>query len=113
MVRSPNLSTSFPENKPEAKRDSAKREMIRPTAALLTPNDRAKSGIAGTMIPKPTATKKDATTRTLTSRGRSRSGDCSFLGRIGFNRLLLRLTLDEPLRNLHWYAMGPHARRVR
>jgi hypothetical protein len=79
MVRSPNLSTSFPENNPEAKRVSAKSEMINPTAALLTPKDRAKSGIAGTIIPKPTATKNEATTRTLTSRGRSRNGDWSFI----------------------------------
>ena len=73
------MSTSLPENKPDANRVKAKSEMINPTAALLTPKDRVNSGIAGTMIPKPTATKNEATTRTLTSRGRSRSGDWNFI----------------------------------
>lgn len=48
--------------------------MIKPTAAWLTPKELANTGIAGTTIPKPTATKKDAPTRTFTSRGRSESG---------------------------------------
>jgi hypothetical protein len=49
----------------------AKAETIKPIAALLTPNDFAKTGIAGITMPKPTATKKDAAIRIETSRGRS------------------------------------------
>jgi hypothetical protein len=45
-----------------------------PTCALLTPKDFANSGIVGAIIPKPTATKKDAKTRTPTSRGNSAKG---------------------------------------
>jgi hypothetical protein len=41
---------------------------------LFTPNDLAKSGIVGAMMPKPTATKKDAKTRTPISRGNSAKG---------------------------------------
>ena len=55
--------------------DMAKAETINPIAALLTPNDLAKTGIAGMTMPKPTATKKDAATRIETSRGRSLNGD--------------------------------------
>ena len=72
---SPNLSTRTPEIKPEAKRVIAKAETITPIAALLTPKDFAKTGIAGMTMPKPTATKKDAATRIETSRGRSLNGD--------------------------------------
>jgi hypothetical protein len=72
---SPNLSTNAPEINPDAKRVIAKAETINPIAALLTPNDLAKTGIAGMMIPKPTATKKDAATRIDTSRGRSLKGE--------------------------------------
>ena len=68
--RSPNLSTSRPEISPEQKRAIAKVETIKPTAALLTPKDLVNRGIAGTTIPNPTATKNDAPTKTLTSRGR-------------------------------------------
>ncbi|MEY3686459.1 MAG: hypothetical protein RLZZ73_317, partial [Actinomycetota bacterium] len=71
---SPNLSTNLPENNPDANLVTAKAEMIKPTAAWLTPKELANTGIAGTTIPKPTATKKDAPTRTFTSRGRSESG---------------------------------------
>jgi hypothetical protein len=48
--------------------------MIKPTCALFTPKDLAKSGIVGAIIPKPTATKKDEKTRTPTSRGNSAKG---------------------------------------
>jgi hypothetical protein len=72
---SPNLSTIAPEISPDAKRVIAKAETINPIAALLTPNDLAKTGIAGMIIPKPTATKKDAATRIDTSRGRSLKGE--------------------------------------
>jgi len=58
----------------------AKAETIKPIAALFTPNDFAKTGIAGITIPKPTATKKDAATRTETSRGRSLNGDLLLIG---------------------------------
>lgn len=44
-------------------RTMAKIETIKPIAALLTPNVLAKNGIAGTMMPKPTATKNDAMVR--------------------------------------------------
>jgi hypothetical protein len=72
---SPNLSTNAPEINPDAKRVIGKAETINPIAALLTPKDLAKTGIAGMMIPKPTATKKDAATRIDTSRGRSLKGE--------------------------------------
>jgi len=72
---SPNLSTNVPEISPEQKRVIAKAETIKPIAALLTPNDLAKTGIAGITMPKPTATKKDAAIRIETSRGRSLKGE--------------------------------------
>ena len=75
-ARSPNLSTKVPEINPEAKRVIAKAETIKPIAALLTPKDLAKTGIAGNTMPNPTATKKDAATSMETSRGRSLNGDC-------------------------------------
>ena len=68
------MSTSLPEINPEENLVTANAETMSPTAAWLTPNDRANIGIAGTTIPNPTATKKDAPTSTLTSRGRSPSG---------------------------------------
>jgi hypothetical protein len=72
---SPNLSTKVPEIRPEQKRVIAKAETINPIAALLTPKVLAKTGIAGMIIPKPTATKKDAAIRIDTSRGRSLKGE--------------------------------------
>ncbi len=60
--------------RPLANRAKAKAATIEPTCALLTPNERAKSGRVGAMIPSPTATKKEAKTRTPTSRGNSRRG---------------------------------------
>lgn len=48
--------------------------MIKPTCALFTPNEFAKSGMVGAMIPNPTATKNEAKTRTPTSRGNSAKG---------------------------------------
>jgi hypothetical protein len=47
---------------------------MRPTCALFTPKDLANNGIVGAMIPNPTATKKEAKTRTPTSRGNSAKG---------------------------------------
>ena len=90
---SPNLSTRTPEISPDAKRVIAKAETIKPIAALFTPNDLAKTGIAGMTIPKPTATKKDAAIRIDTSRGRSLKGE----------RIKLEILLPLPhvlLRNL-------------
>jgi hypothetical protein len=72
---SPNRSTNVPEISPEQKRVIAKAETIKPIAALLTPKDLAKTGIAGMTMPKPTATKKDAAIRIETSRGRSLKGE--------------------------------------
>ena len=68
------MSTSFPATKPEANLAKANAERMDPTCALFTPKDFAKSGIVGAMIPNPTATKKDAKTRTPTSRGNSAKG---------------------------------------
>ena len=65
---------------------------MKPTWVWLTPNERAKIGIAGTTIPNPTATKKDATTRTRTSRGNSLKDD---LAEIGLTRGLPLLHLRE------------------
>jgi hypothetical protein len=89
---SPNLSTKAPEIKPDANRVIAKAETINPIAALFTPKDLAKTGIAGMIIPKPTATKKEAAIRIETSRGRSLNGE-----RIKLKNLLL--PLPERLRN--------------
>jgi hypothetical protein len=58
----------------------AKAETIKPIAALFTPKDFAKTGIAGITMPKPTATKKEAATREETSRGRSLNGDFILIG---------------------------------
>ena len=91
-ARSPNLSTKVPEISPDAKRVIAKAETINPIAALFTPKDLAKTGIAGMTMPKPTATKKEAATRIETSRGSSLNGDL-------INLEFLLLPLHEPLRN--------------
>ena len=81
-LRSPNRSVKVPDIKPEAKRVIAKAETINPIAALFTPKDFAKTGIAGITIPKPTATKKEAAMRMETSRGSPLNGDT-------INRVLL------------------------
>jgi hypothetical protein len=73
-ARSPNLSTNFPEIKPDENRIIAKLEIINPIAVLLTPNDEAKIGTAGIIKPKPTATKKETADKTETSRGSSAKG---------------------------------------
>jgi len=73
-ARSPNLSTNFPEIKPDENRIIAKLEIINPIAVLLTPNDEAKIGTAGIIKPKPTATKKETADKTETSRGSSTKG---------------------------------------
>jgi hypothetical protein len=88
---SPNLSTIVPEINPDAKRVIAKAETINPIAALLTPKDLAKTGIAGMTIPNPTATKKEAAMRMDTSRGRSLNGE-------RINPVTLLLPHHEPLR---------------
>ena len=73
-ARSPNLSTNFPEIKPDENRITAKAETIKPIAVLLTPNDEAKIGIAGIIKPKPIATKNETVESMATSRGRTRNG---------------------------------------
>ena len=69
-MRSPNLSTNFPEKSPEPNLAIANEETIKPMAVLFTPNDFAKIGMAGTISPYPTATKKPTAERTITSFGR-------------------------------------------
>ena len=91
-ARSPNRSTKEPEIKPELKRVIAKAETIKPIAALFTPKDFAKTGIAGITMPKPIATKKEAATRIETSRGSSLKGE-----RIKLKNL--QLLLHERLHN--------------
>ena len=81
-LRSPNRSVNVPEIRPDAKRVIAKAETIKPIAALFTPKDFAKTGMAGITIPKPTATKKEAAMRIDTSRGSPLNGDV-------INRVLL------------------------
>ncbi len=75
---SPNLSTNFPEIKPEENLIMAKAETIRPIAVFVTPKEAAKMGIAGIINPNPIATKKETVERIATSRGRSRNGFCHF-----------------------------------
>ena len=85
----------------KAKRVIAKTETINPIAALLTPKDLAKTGIAGNTMPKPTATKKDAATSMETSRGRSLNGDC-------INPVILQLHLHVLRRSPGLYEGGSH-----
>lgn len=73
-ARSPNLSTNFPETKPEQNRTIAKQEIINPIAVLLTPKDAAKIGIAGIIRPKPIATKNETVERIATSLGNFANG---------------------------------------
>jgi len=54
-------------------------EITRPIAALLTPNDLAKIGMAGMMRPKPNATKNETAVITVTSRGKSVNGELNRL----------------------------------
>ena len=51
VSRSPNFSTIFPMKNPVENLAKAKVETINPMAVLFTPNDFAKSGIAGTISP--------------------------------------------------------------
>ena len=53
--------------------------MTKPIAALLTPNDLAKIGMAGIIKPKPNATKKETAVITVTSRGKSVNGELNRL----------------------------------
>jgi len=73
-ARSPNLSTSRPETKPEANLTMAKQEMIKPIAVLLTPKDAANIGMAGIIKPKPTATRNETVESIATSLGRLANG---------------------------------------
>ncbi len=96
---------------PDAKRAKAKAERIAPTWALLTPNDLAKSGIVGAMIPKPTATKNDANTSTPTSLGNSEKG-LVYLYLISLNLALRQRLLGELMRNQHWCEEEFHEGRA-
>lgn len=91
-MRSPKRSTSRPETKPDEKRAIAKAETISPIAALLTPKDRANTGMAGSTIPNPIATKKEAEIATFTSRGNPDTE---------INREILQQLLPEQLHNLY------------
>jgi hypothetical protein len=71
---SPNLSTNFPEIKPEENLIIANAETINPIAVLFTPKEEAKIGMAGIIKPNPIATKNETVERIATSRGRSRNG---------------------------------------
>jgi hypothetical protein len=53
-------------------RTSANALITLAAAAVLTPNSRAKSGMAGAAIPYPSATVKATAARAATSRGRPR-----------------------------------------
>lgn len=99
-MRSPNKSTNFPDINPDENRAMANIETMSPTAELFTPKDLANSGIAGMMMPKPSATKNDADTRTLTSRGNPARS------RVEINQLPRRQIRHEPLRNREMYATG-------
>ena len=73
-------------------------ETMSPTAELFTPKDLANSGIAGMMMPNPRATKNDAETRTLTSRGRPARS------RVEINQLPRQQIHRELLRSREMYA---------
>ena len=75
---SPNLSTNFPEIKPDENLIMANAETIKPIAVLVTPKEAAKIGIAGIINPNPIATKNETVERIATSRGRSRNGFSHF-----------------------------------
>jgi hypothetical protein len=70
-MRSPNRFTTFPENKPAENRISANIETTNPIAVFVTPKLLAKTGIAGIINPKPTATKKETAVKTNAVFGRS------------------------------------------
>lgn len=68
-IRSPNLSTSFPEKSPETKRIIAKLEITKPIKVFETLKLLAKIGIAGIITPNPIATRNEIEVRIDTSRG--------------------------------------------
>ena len=108
-ARSPKRSTNFPEISPEENRATAKAETINPTAALLTPKERAKTGIAGRTIPKPNATKNDAKINIFTSRRNWAKGEVNL---DWINRLPHQLLPHELLHNPYLYAMELRAALV-
>jgi hypothetical protein len=99
--RSPNRSTSEPPLKAETNRKNAKALTASPTAVVPTPKARANSGMAGATIPKPSATTKAMTARTLTSRGKSPRPKNSTTPDPGTtparptDRSVIQLTLDQ------------------
>ena len=74
-TRSPNLSTNFPEKRPDTNLIIANAEMMSPIRVLETPKVLAKIGIAGMINPKPTATRNEIAVRTETSLGRPLKGE--------------------------------------
>ena len=71
---SPKRSTRRPAGSAPTTRISAN-TLITPAAAVtLTPNWRAKAGMAGATIPNPSATMNETAARIATSGGRSRNG---------------------------------------
>ena len=71
---SPNRSIRRPAGSAPATRISANALTTLAAVAVLTPNWRANSGMAGATIPYPSATVNETAVRTSTSRGRSRNG---------------------------------------
>ena len=64
---------------PDEKRAKAKADTTRPTAVLFTPKDLTNTGIAGKMMPKPSATKNEAMMTTWTSRENPATADLKLL----------------------------------
>jgi hypothetical protein len=85
-TRSPVFSIRKPEIGAEISRVRAKNETIVLAAKALTPNDLAKSGIAGANIPNPSATEKAITDSTQIAGGKSRRlpGDLGLVDNYGF-----------------------------
>ena len=73
-ARSPNRSASRPAGRAPITRMSANALTTLAAAAVLTPNPRANSGIAGATIPYPRATVNETAVRIGTSRGKPRNG---------------------------------------
>lgn len=86
MARSPRRSVRYPANGEVTKRTSAKTEMTALASKVLTPNERANTGIAGARIPKPSATQNAMADRTATSAGKPANN--------GVRRIARRSRLD-------------------
>ena len=71
MSRSPKRFTNRPPGVAATSRIAANTLTTEVAASVLTPNDLAKTGIIGTTMPYPKATKNPTVVRTATSRGKS------------------------------------------